>query len=436
MKVEVETIGPCRKALKIEIPAEEVNTELEKSYEEVKKNVQVPGFRKGKAPKSILKARFGDYLKAEALQNLIPSVYEKAVQEEHLVPLGEVEFKPELSEIELKENEPIRFEAIVDVKPKIELPDFQLIEIDKRSVDVPKEEVEKYVASLREQKADYLPIEEVRSAQNGDCVKVYLEAIVDGKPIESEKNEELIIEIGSRKHLADIEDGTIDMKPGDSKEIRVSFPQDHRDSKVAGKEVIFKVSLITITQKKLPELNDDFAKDLGYDNYDQFFSKTWNELVEIEKLNLRQRQIEEAVAQLLEKCQFEIPEALVETHTKHMIDDLSLRLRREEKSLEESGLDSQKLREQFRSEAINQIKRTWIFDEVALREDIEVSEDEVDIAIRRIAESQSQKRDPLKYVDLFKASPNRVEELKINLRDRKIHDILIERASAKRAIIA
>ena len=432
LKVEVETLGTSRKLLRIEIPSEKVNEELESKYEELRKKASVPGFRRGRVPRSILKARFSEYIKNEAIQHLVPPAYEEAVKSEDIVPLGNLELKPDITEMELREDEPLVFEAAVDVKPIIQLPKYEDIKIDKSDVDVPKEEVDKYIETLRQQRVKFVPIETERAVQEKDFVKVDWEYSVDEHLVEGSRRADIILELGSGDNFPEIETQLVGMTVGQKKDIQVDFPDDHPNKNIAGKQVTFHVTLQSIVEKKLPELNDEFAKELGYESYERLVGTVWNNLVEEGRTAIRQRQRREFVQQLIEKTDFDVPESLIEQQVSMMISNVRQQLRREGKSLEEAGINLETLSEELRPEAIEQIKRTWIFDAIAEKEDIQVTDEELDRQVRLIAEQQN--KDPQKYAILLREN-RQIENIRESMRDEKIYASILPRVSEKRSLI-
>jgi len=432
LKVEVETLGPSRKLLRIEIPAEVVNAELNRNYEELSKKASVPGFRRGRIPHRILKARFAEYVKNESIQNLVPPACEEAIKEQGIIPLGNLELKPDITEIVLKENQPLIFEAAVDVKPEMQLPSYQAIEIDKKDVDVPRENVNEYIELLRHQKVTFVPVETDRAVEANDSVKVNWEYSVAGELVEDSKREGVILELSSGDNLPDIEKGLAGMKPSEKRDVKVNFPPEHPDENLAGKEVTFHITLQTITDKKLPELDDEFAKDLGYDSYEQLVGAIWNNLVEEGRVIIRRKQREEVVQQLIEKTPFDAPESIIQQQIDAMIANIQQQLRRDKRTPSEAGIDMEKLPEELQPEAIQRIKRAWIFEAIAEKENIDVTEDELNRQVRLIAEGQN--KDPQKYASLLKAN-NRIDGIRETLREEKIYDFLIQNVSEKRSLI-
>ena len=417
--------------LRIEISADEVNEELERTYRALRSKVSVPGFRKGRVPSSILKARFADYIKSESLQNLVPPAYEQALDSEKLTPLNNPEISPTLDRIEIEEGKPVVFEATIDVQPDLVLPNLEELAIDKTPANVPRDEVEAYIHKLQAQHASYVPLEVNRSAQRGDSVRIDWECFVDDQPVKDGTKQDVDVEIGQGSLLPKIEEALIGMSVGSSKKIEVDFEQTAANSELAGKRAVFNLTLHALTEKQLPALDDEFAKDLEYENYDQLYGAIWNNLVEEQKGILYQRQREEVLQQLIEKTEINPPESLIDRHVQQMTQNIQAQLKTEGKTPEQAGVDLETLPSELRGDAIRQIKQAWIFDSIAEEENIGVTDDELDTEIRHIAERQN--RDPQKYASLLKAS-NRLEEFREQLRNEKIYTFLIQKASAKQSL--
>ena len=432
MKVEVEKLGNSQVRLRIEISAEEVSEELERNCQDLRTKVSVPGFRKGKVPLSILKSRFAEHLKAEAIQNLVPPAYEQALISERLIPLGNLELSPPMHQMELREDQPLVFEATLDVKPDFVLPEYEDLTIDKSPPNVPREEVDEYIERLQEQFATYVPLEVDRSVEESDSVRIDWECLVDGAPITDGSKQDADIDIGKGMLLPAVEAEVIGMSVDESQQIEMDFDDDHENPELAGKHAVFNVALRAITEKQLPSLDDEFAKDLEYENYEQLRGAIWNNLVEEQKAIHNNRQREDILEQLIDKTAIDIPESIVDQHVQQTVQNILQRLRQEGQTPEQAGIDMEKLPTELREDAIKQTKQAWMFDVIAERENIRVTDDELDIEIRRIAEQQNQ--DPQKYTSLLRES-NRLEEFRDTLRNDKVYRLLIQRASAKQSLI-
>ncbi|MGB9595663.1 MAG: trigger factor [Candidatus Poribacteria bacterium] len=492
MKVSIQDAGSGKKIIRVEIPTEDVNAEFEKAYEEVRKNIEVPGFRKGRAPRNILKMRFGEYIKNEVIESLVPPAYEKVIEESNLDIVGSPDIYPpieqslfsidaelqneldkeeipeilkqefiknnitisdkaivtvstagkkwiltdgrkryiisknngttyvQIDELLAKENEPLIFEISVDVKPSIEIPDYSLLEINKGDVNVTEEEVKEYIESLREQSAIYEPIED-RPAQEGDTAIFNYSITYEDVVKHSQQN--VLIDIGKMNdnlEFKEVHQALIGMKPGEEKDITLKLPDNFSNTELAGKEVNLHINLKNIYNKQLPELNDDFAKEKGAENLEQLTAKLWNNLVESKRKEKRENQEAELIYQLIEKTQIDVPESLIELRAKKLVENIKDRNFTEEeiKSLKEF---SEKM-----------IKMDWIIDEIIEREDITVDDLELDMVIQQMAIEKG--KDPQKYKSQLEAT-KRIDDIEYNILKRKVFDLLIEKASAKKSLI-
>ena len=432
MKVEQEKLENGRIRLRIEIPVEAVNDELKRNYQTMRTQVSVPGFRKGRVPISMIKARFGEHISAEAVQNLVLPAYEEALASELLTPISNPEISPPLDQIEVEADNPLVFAATVDIKPSFTLPKYEDLAVDKTPANVPRDDVDKYIVMLQDQHATFNPVEEERAVKKGDSVRVDMDCIVDNQLVEAESNQDADIELGKETLAPEIKSALIGMNIGDSKEIEVDFDANHSSPALAGKHTVLKVVLHAITEKQVPDLDDEFSKDLGYESYEQLFGVIWNNLVEEEKALSYIRQREQVTQQLIEKTEIEIPESIVDQYVEQTIQNVQQQLKRDNQTPEEKAVDTEKLPSELRGDVIKQTKQSWIFDEIAENEGIRVTDDEVDLEIRRVAEQQN--RDVHKYTSLLKTS-NRLEEFRRQLRSEKICRFLINRSSAKESLI-
>lgn len=435
MNFEVKTLESGLKSFQIEIPVEEVNKGLDECYNALKKEVSIPGFRKGRAPIGILKRRFGDYIRGQIFRELIQPACEEAMESESVVPLGEIDFIPNLEDIEVEKGKPIRFEMVVPVKPEVDLPEYEELEIDKSSVNVTEEEVNEFMENLQERAAEYVPIEEDRTVREGDYVKFDWEYYEDGE-FETD-GEDGIVEIPPEnpeitEQQYKFARELIGMQAGDEKEIELDFDEDYSDPNLAGKHVKYHVTLNEIDKRVLPELDDELAKEFEYESYDQMHGNIWNELVESQKAEQRQKQRQEVIDELIEKTDLDVPEQIVERQAKTIAESMKKELRREGNSSREINAQIESRQDEIRSQALRSVKQAWLFDEIARREDIEVTDEELEQQIRFMAQQQG--RDPKKYEEMLKTT-ERLEGIRNSIRNEKVVSFLIENASAKPQII-
>ena len=432
MRVEVETLDSTQVKLEIEVPAEEVDEALQEAYQVLRGNVSLPGFRKGRVPLVILKSRFPEHINAEVVKQLIFPAYEDALVSKRLIPLAQPTFDPPLEKLKITENQPLVFTATVNVKPTFELPSYEQLETDKTPVNVPREDVEAHIERLQLQSATFEPIEEDRPVQESDCGRVDWTCEVDGEELENESAQDIDIDLTSKHLQADLIAGLIGMQVGETKPIEVSFGTEHRVPSLAGKRATYNVTLHAITLKHLPGLDDEFAKDLGYETYNQMHGVIWNNLVENERILHIEKQKGEILEQLIEKTDITIPDELVEQYVQQAVQNVQKQLKAQQQTPEEMGIDLETLPSELRKNIIQQTKQNWIFDEIAEFESIYVSDDELELEIRRAAEQMN--RDTQKYADLLKAS-NGLEDFRVQLQHEKIYQFLIREASEKKSLI-
>lgn len=432
MRVQIERLDTTQVRLDIEVPSEDVNAALTETYESLRTQVSIPGFRKGRVPVAILKSRFPDYVNSEAVRYLVAPAYEDAIYREKLNPLSQPIFTPLLDELQVKENEPLTFSATVDIRPNIDLPRYDELVTDKNPVDVPREDVDAYITRLQAQSATYEPLDTERPVEEKDCVRVDWECLINQERVDAESRQDVDIELGIAALNEKLEQALIGMQIGETKSVDIDFPQEHPTPDLAGKSAQYNITLHAITQKHLPPLDDEFAKDLGYENYSQLYGLIWNNLVEEETTLHVDKQKAELLAQLIEKIDIAIPEPLVDQYVQQTLQNVKQQLANEQRAPEDAGINMDTLPDELRRDVIQQTKQSWIFDTIAEAEGIHVSDDELEYEVRRAAEQQN--RDAQKYADLLKSN-NRLEELRGQLQHEKIYQFLIHQASAKQSLI-
>ena len=420
--MDIEDVSSGKKTLKIEIPAEDVNAEIDKAYEEVRTSAPVKGFRKGRAPRGVLRMRFREYVKRDVIEKLVPPTLEKAVADaelEMLRPLDKADMKPPIEELLVKENEPLIFEVSVDVKPEIPVPDLSQLEVEKGDIDVTQDNS---LQQLREERASFVPVED-RPVRAGDYVTLNRLAAYssDGRMLKDERHR--VLEVGKNMPVLELVEHLVGMNPDDEREFSISFPADYKIEHstdwqkvpLAGKEIKFRMSLSKIAEKHLPALDDDFAKDLGEDDLQHLIAK-------VQRMN----QQNDLLSQLLEKSQFEVPKFLVEEQAKNMV-----RSARQQAGTVKTGISEEEL-SQYRPSALTAIKRAWIFNEIAKREEIEVTDEDIENEVKRRAEERN--RDPQKYMKLLEDA-KQIDGIRESMRENRIFDRLIDKASPKRTSI-
>ncbi len=363
----------CRRELELEIPAEEISKASEKVAKEFAKMARVPGFRPGKAPISLIKRRFAEDIKSEVLQNLVPETVEKAVAEQKLSPVSQ----PQVDKLEFNEGQPVKFRASFDVLPEFTLANYKNLEIEMPEMTLTEEDVAKALAEMQLRAAAFTPVEG-RAVQNDDFVQVKLHGTPEGggEPLQAES---VLCHVGAEETMEPFNENLRGANVGDHKDFDVNYPADYPDAKLAGKLFHYSVDVLGIKTKKLPELNDEFAKDVSDATSLEELKTKIRESLEHER-DHRQKDLqrEKVIGELVKLHDFPVPETLVE----HQMD---VRLERVVRSLAQQGVDPRavnvdwvSLRRRQEERAKDDVKAELVIDRIATEEKIEVTEEELD----------------------------------------------------------
>ena len=380
-----ETAATCKREIELEIPAENVQKATEKVARDIARVARVPGFRPGKAPVTLIRRRFAEDIQGEVVQSLVPEYLEKALDEKNLVPVT----RPEVDKVELKEGEPLKFRAVFEVLPEFELRDYKNLKVEIPAVEVGDAQVDKAIDELRDRMATFVPIEG-RKAENGDfaLLKLIGTPVGGGEPLQADN---VMCHLGAEETLESFTENLRGVSPGETKRFRTEYPKDYPDPKLAGKTYDYTAEVQGLKEKKLPELNDEFAKDAAGE---QGGVATLAELrqkiragLEAEKDQRQNALAREKILELLVKQHdFPVPEALVENQ-------LDVRLERAVRTLVAQGIDPRavnvdwvSLRRRQRDRAVDDVKAELILDRIATAEKIEATDEDVDKEIAALAE--------------------------------------------------
>ncbi len=413
----------CRRELELEIPAEEVTKASEKVAKEFAKMARVPGFRPGKAPISLIKRRFAEDIKSEVLQNLVPETVEKAVAEQKLSPVSQ----PQVDKLEFNEGEPVKFRASFDVLPEFTLANYKNLEIEMPEMNLTDEDVAKALAEMQQRAAAFTPVEG-RAVQNDDFVQVKLNGTPEGggEPLQAES---VLCHVGAEETMEPFNENLRGASVGDHKDFDVNYPADYPDPKLAGKLFHYSVDVLGIKTKQLPELNDEFAKDVSdATSLDELKTKIRESLEHERAHRQKDLQREKVIGELVKLHDFPVPETLVE----HQMD---VRLERVVRSLAEQGVDPRavnvdwvSLRRRQEERAKEDVKAELVIDRIATEEKIEVTDEELDHEIEHMAGHSGES------AEAFRARLTKqgaLDRMKAKLRSDKTIDWLAQNASVK-----
>lgn len=398
MKVEVTELGPVKRALKIEVPPDEVNKHFAEIYAELNRQVRVPGFRPGKAPQALLEQRYGKDVGEDVIRRLIPTYYEKAIRQTGLVPV--VVEVPPIERVKIKKNAPFCFTATVEIKPRIELRDYKApnpisLKMDTRTVT--EDQISKALDVLRERQAQLEAAPAGTALADGLYAVLDVEAFLDLAPLEGAKKEGVLHRVGSKVPVLGIEvDGQLQGKQeGQIVEISQPYPANHPDRRLAGKTVVFRIKVVAVKQKRLPPLDDEFAKDCGpYNTLAELKDKLQEEMERALKREIEDTYKDTILKRLVETHHFDIPETLVEREVAAMVrqkleQEARTKGRIPAANPEDRAARQQEIKrmqEEFRPEAMRRVKVGMILEAIAEKEGITVSDEEIEGEIKRMAQ--------------------------------------------------
>lgn len=410
----------CKHALEISIPVAEVEGETARAVTEVQKRAKLPGFRPGKAPAAIIRRQFAGEIRQQVMESLIPKALQKQFEAENLSPVG----TPDVSDVHFHDGEPLRFKATFEVFPQVELGEYRNVEVPYHDPEITDDDIAKRIGEIREQKAQYVNIDP-RPIADGDHAVVSLESLsgVEGEPV---KTDELVLEIGGADTLPAFTEHLRGLSPDEETEFEVAYPADYGSERLAGKTVKFHATVKGLRRKELPELDDDFAQELG--DY-----RTVDELREaIRKALFAQRQHEaqeEAkhliIDKLVELHEFPVPEAFVERQIQTRVEQSVRTMISQGVDPRGLKLDWNKVREAQRDKAVNEVKASILLGKISERESIHATRDEVD---REVEKAARQQRKPVAAVQMEFEKDGTMNRIANHIQTEKTLNFLFEHA--------
>lgn len=399
MSVQVEKLEKNMAKLTIEVPAEEFDAAIVKAYQKNKSKINVPGFRKGKAPLKMIERMYGAGIFYEDAANLvIPEAYSKAADES-----GEtIVSRPSVDIVQIEKGKPFIFTAEVALKPEVTLGEYKGVEVEKAVIEVAEAEVDQAVDKERENNSRMIDIDD-RAVENGDMIKLDFEGFVDGVPFEGGKGSDYPLTIGSGSFIPGFEDQLIGVKLGEDAEVNVTFPEDYHAENLKGKAAVFKCKVNEIKVKELPEADDEFAKDVSeFDTMAEYRDDIRAKLLDKKTQEAKRAKENQAVAKAVENAQMDIPDAMVDEQVRRMADDFARRIQSQGLTLEQymqfTGMTADKILEQMRPEALKRIQNSLVLEAIAKAENIEISDERLEEELQKMAESYKMELDKLKEV--------------------------------------
>lgn len=409
--------------LTINVSPEKFEEALDQAFKKVVKDVSLPGFRKGRVPRQIFEKRFGvESLYQDAIDIILPNAYTEAVDQTGIFPVDQ----PKIDIEQIERGKDLIFVCEVTVKPEVKLGEYKGLEVEEESVEVTDEDVENELKSLQERHAE-LVVKEEGKVEEGNTVVIDFEGFLDGEPFEGGKGENHPLEIGSGQFIPGFEEQLIGKESGEETEINVTFPEDYHAEHLAGKDAVFKVKIHEIKEKEIPELDDEFAKDVDEDveTLEELKEKTREQLKKQKEQAAENKKREQLIEKATENAEVDIPEAMINTELDHMMREFEQRLQMQGMTLENyyqfSGQSEEDLKEQMKEDAEKRVKTNLTLEAILEAENLEVTEEDIEEELNEMAEMYKLEKEQL--VNMLGGTP---DVLKEDLKIKKAINFLVE----------
>ncbi len=420
MKTTIESPDPLHKTIQVEIPWDMISDELDRSFKELAGQVKLKGFRPGKVPKSVVKKRFGKKAQDDVLARLIADSYDAALVQNRIRAVS----KPEFERGAVKEGEPYHYTARVEVAPEIEIKQIRF-ELEKPVAEVTPEMLDEQLQNLREKEVLLVPIDDRRTARKGDTAVIDYSTTQDGKPVEGGSMTNHPVQLGAGKSLPGFDDEIVGMQVDSSKEFDLTFPEGWDPAMLSGKEVRFEASLRALKRRELPELNDDFAKDLGRsdcDSLEKLREQIREELLEQEQDRVDREVKDKLIDKLCEANPFPAPPTLVDRQQDVLAQEMELYLSKQGINLEKTGLSRERMKKDMSERAEKEIRTALLLTAIAEREKISLKEDEIEAQLDELAAKSGSN---IARIKAFYDQPAAKERLRNKVLQDKVLDILL-----------
>ena len=428
MSLQVEKLEHNMAKLTVEVAAEDVEKALQAAYLKQRKQINIPGFRKGKVPRQMIEKMYGpEVFYDEAANNMIPDAYAKAYDESEL----DIVSQPKIEVVQMEKGKPFIFTAEVATKPEVTLGDYKGLKVDKVSTRVTQKEVDEEIEKERERNARTIEVTD-RAVQDKDEVTLDFEGFVDGVAFEGGKGEDYPLTIGSGSFIPGFEEQLIGAEIDKEVEVNVTFPKEYHSEELAGKDATFKCTVHTIKAKELPELDDEFASEVSEcETMDAYRAEVKKNIKERKERTGKEKKENQAVDQAIENAQMDIPEAMIEFQVRQMADDFARRIQQQGLTVEQyfqfTGMTAEKMMEEMRPQAEKSIKTRLVLEAIVKAENIEVSDERVEEELTKMAEAYQMEVEKLK--DLVGEAEK--QQMKDDMAVQEAIDFLVENAVEK-----
>ncbi len=427
MGLQIEKLEHNMAKLTIEVPYEEFDKAVDQAYKKNKNKINVPGFRKGKVPRQMVEKMYGkDVFFEDAANIIIPDAYSKAYDECE----EEIVSSPKIDVVQMEADKPFIFTAEVALNPSVKLGEYKGIEIELLDTEVTEADIYEQIQQERNRQARIVTVEG-RAIKEGDTAVIDFEGFIDGEAFEGGKGENYSLEIGSNSFIAGFEEQLIGKNTGEECDIEVTFPEDYHAEHLAGKPAVFKCKIHEVKEKQLPELDEEFADDAGFDSVEEYKEDVKKKLVEKREKESKEQKEDAVIDAIIEKAEMDIPEPMIETQQRQLIDEFAQQLSMQGLSLEQyfmfTGMNRDMMMEQTKPRAEKKIKARLVLEAVADAEKMEVSEEEYENELKDMAESYKMELDKLK--DILAEADEKM--IKKDLKIKKAIDFVVANAKEK-----
>ena len=425
MSLQVEKLEKNMAKLTIEVSAEDLDKAMEKAYQKQKSRISLPGFRKGKAPRKMIESMYGKGVFMEdAVNSLVPQEYTKALGECDL----EIVSQPEINVTQMEPGKALIFTADVAVKPEVTLGDYKGVEVPKSEIAVTDEEVDAEVKKEQDKNARTVAVED-RAAANGDITTIDFEGFVDGVAFEGGKGTDYALTLGSGTFIPGFEDQLVGANTGDHVEVKVTFPEEYQAKELAGKEAVFQCDVKKIETKEVPELDDEFAKDVSeFDTLAEYKEDVKKKLTEKKEKEARTAKENAAVDKAIENAQMDIPDLMIQTQCRQMMDDFARRMQQQGLSMDQyfqfTGQSMDKMMEDMKPQALKRIQTRLVLEKIAETENTQPSEEEITEEIQKMADAYKMEADKIREA----IGEDGIEQLKKDLSVQKAVTLIADAA--------
>ena len=429
MSLQVEKLEKNMAKLTIEVPAEELEAAIEQAYQKNKGRIQIPGFRKGKVPRKLIEQMYGkSFFYEDAANALIPEACEKAVEEctETIVS------SPKIDVTQIEAGKPFIFTAEVALKPDVTLGQYKGVEVPAADTAVTDEEVDADLNQQRENNSRMVTVD--RAVEDGDIAVIDYEGSVDGVAFEGGKGENYSLAIGSHSFIDNFEEQLIGKKAGEEVDVNVTFPEEYHAKELAGKPALFKVSVKEVKEKQLPELDDEFASEVSdFETLAEYKEDIRKKLGEKKEEDAKRAKEDAAVEAVIAQAQMEIPDAMVETQQRQMLDDFAQRLQMQGMSLDlycqYTGQTQASMLESVKPQALKRIQSRLVLEAVAAAEGIVASEEDYENEVKRMADNYKMEADKVKEIMGESGKKQIMEDLAVSRAADFVRDNAVEKAA-------